>query len=439
MQFEYSCEGNAIESCTISASGQIVEGTAQSFIDQFGGTDAFYIDLSSPGGNLAEGVALGRAIREAGLYTRIYGQCLSACAYAFLGGTVRSFSEPDALGFHQFAAQENIPDTVTQRLAAEVLSYVLEMGVDARIFVTASQTGPDAFFFVDPEEAVDLGILPPPPFTEVDLLPRGGGVVAFATRQVPLEPYDRSARIEFFCRQGVPYVDLFAAGYSELSSFFDYYNLRGGLIVVDGEDHEIDLGRIEILEDGQHNVFRFSIPQLVADRISLGREIYVDMARARAEGSTVRFNLEFSDIERATLTTAFDLCISESDTEHPSRFEGAQTFGSCWLSTPTASVVNVSEYVNLRRRPDFYAPVIREVPLGEQVRPTQFDSVTIIGDQRSYDSCVTACQAFSRNPDDRAASERAQQCINDNLLWYEVADTQGNRGWVSRRFLREVQ
>jgi len=112
---------------------------------------------------------------------------------------------------------------------------------------------------------------------------------------------------------------------------------------------------------------------------------------------------------------------------------------SCWLSAPVARVTNVNEYVNLRRQPDFAAPVIRQVPLGEQMRPTQFDNVTIIGDQRTYDACVSACQAFGRNPDDRRAGDQAQQCISENLLWYEITDARGNRGWVSRQFLEEVQ
>ena len=37
----------------------------------------------------------------------------------------------------------------------------------------------------------------------------------------------------------------------------------------------------------------------------------------------------------------------------------------------------------------------------------------------------------------RQAAEQVQQCIDDNLLWYEITDARGNRGWVSRRFLEE--
>jgi hypothetical protein len=111
---------------------------------------------------------------------------------------------------------------------------------------------------------------------------------------------------------------------------------------------------------------------------------------------------------------------------------------SCWLTSPNARIINVSAYVNLRRQPDFSARVIRQVPLGEQVRPVRFDNITIIGQERDRQSCINACQSFGANREDRAARERAQQCINDNMLWYEITDARGNRGWVSRRFLEEV-
>jgi hypothetical protein len=112
---------------------------------------------------------------------------------------------------------------------------------------------------------------------------------------------------------------------------------------------------------------------------------------------------------------------------------------SCWLSSPSAHITNVSEYVNLRRQPDFSAPVIRQVPLDERVRLQRADNITVIGQERDRQSCINACQAFSRNAEDHAARDRTQQCIQDNMLWYEITDARGNRGWVSRTFLEEVE
>ena len=111
----------------------------------------------------------------------------------------------------------------------------------------------------------------------------------------------------------------------------------------------------------------------------------------------------------------------------------------CWLTSPTARVTNVNEYVNLRRQPDFSARVIRRVPLGEQVRPLRYDNITVIGRERDRQSCISACQAFGANHEDQVARDRVQGCIEDNFVWYEITDTRGNRGWVSRKFLEEVE
>jgi len=112
---------------------------------------------------------------------------------------------------------------------------------------------------------------------------------------------------------------------------------------------------------------------------------------------------------------------------------------SCWLTTPTARITNVNEYVNLRRQPDFSAPVVRQVPLGERVRAQRADNITVIGQERDRQSCINACRAFGANREDRSARDRAQQCIQDNMIWYEVTDARNNRGWVSRRYLEETQ
>jgi len=110
---------------------------------------------------------------------------------------------------------------------------------------------------------------------------------------------------------------------------------------------------------------------------------------------------------------------------------------ACWLTSPTARITNVNEYVNLRRQPDFSASVIRQVPLGEQVRALRTDNITVIGQERDRQSCIRSCQAFGQNAEDQAARERVQQCIDDNMLWYEITDARDNRGWVSRKFLEE--
>jgi hypothetical protein len=136
---------------------------------------------------------------------------------------------------------------------------------------------------------------------------------------------------------------------------------------------------------------------------------------------------------------AFDINNLISSLSAEVREKMAASVRSCWLASSSVRVTNVNEYVNLRRQPDFSASVIREVPLGERVRAMRADNITVIGQERDRQSCINACQAFGANPDDVDVRDRVQQCIGDNMLWYEITDARGNRGWVSRRFLEEVQ
>jgi hypothetical protein len=95
------------------------------------------IGFNSNGGNIVKAMQLGRLIRSYRLSTfQPRGpECSSACALAFLGGVMR-FAEPGAIGVHKssfsgdvsLSAQEAV--SAVQQITADVISYMLEMGVD---------------------------------------------------------------------------------------------------------------------------------------------------------------------------------------------------------------------------------------------------------------------------------------------------------------------
>lgn len=108
----------------LSLSGQLVAGDAAKFADFVNARSKTWTDwsptvsLSSPGGSLAEGLALGLYFRDRRIATRVRkGQeCYSACAVAFLGGTqayatgsgIGRYLEVGAvLGFHGFSQRNN--------------------------------------------------------------------------------------------------------------------------------------------------------------------------------------------------------------------------------------------------------------------------------------------------------------------------------------------
>jgi hypothetical protein len=130
---------------------------------------------------------------------------------------------------------------------------------------------------------------------------------------------------------------------------------------------------------------------------------------------------------------AFDMSILISSLSAEVSKTMAASARSCWLTSPSARITNVNDYVNLRRQPDFSAPVINQVPLNERVRASRADNITVIGQERDRQSCINACQTFGANSEDGIARDRVQQCIEDNMLWYEITDARGNRTRVVNR------
>lgn len=117
----------------IRASGRIAPRTPVVFHTfvvsrRLAGTGAT-VEIDSTGGSQIAGVMLGLAIRHFGLRTALSGKCYSACALAFIGGTVRTFRSGERFGIHQaYRFVGTTPKPVpANRL---VLSYVERMGID---------------------------------------------------------------------------------------------------------------------------------------------------------------------------------------------------------------------------------------------------------------------------------------------------------------------
>lgn len=113
-------------------------------------TGAKVITFDSDGGNVVTAIAYGRVIRALGLSTFQLrsGQCASACALAFVGGTIR-YAEPGAIGVHQSSfSPGDILDGHTavaavQQMTAQIMTYLLEMGVDPKLLQLSLSVPPD--------------------------------------------------------------------------------------------------------------------------------------------------------------------------------------------------------------------------------------------------------------------------------------------------------
>lgn len=121
--------------------------------------------FNSGGGNIVAAIAYGRKIRalRLGTFQPRALECASACALAFLGGIIR-YADPGAIGVHQssFAPGHDIDssDAVAsvQSITAEIISYVVEMGVDPRLLQLSLSTESHDMRYLTAQEMKTLNV-----------------------------------------------------------------------------------------------------------------------------------------------------------------------------------------------------------------------------------------------------------------------------------------
>ena len=195
----------------LSGDGPITSESSRDFqiyISQFESGTLRSISLNSDGGNLGAAMELGRLIRRQRITTVVSGdaRCLSACAFAYLGGTERLFvtdfndderanySHQTRLGFHSFvyAPIEALSNSEIQILGpslsrdiqgiTSILSnYVAEMGVSTELVSISSEIPADNFRFFDYDDLVRLNIItwrPEVDTGQFELVPDGNRLLA---------------------------------------------------------------------------------------------------------------------------------------------------------------------------------------------------------------------------------------------------------------------
>ena len=141
-------------------------------------TTAVYFD--SPGGNLYEGLKIGRFLHKAKIKSVIEGvggSCLSACALAFLGGRDprsgsqwRAKSSSSKLGFHSFRRSFQTGSTYSaadmeratqdaQDIVLEIADYLREIGTGLEFLRIMFRARSDQMNYVTNEEALMIGII----------------------------------------------------------------------------------------------------------------------------------------------------------------------------------------------------------------------------------------------------------------------------------------
>lgn len=143
------------------------------------GTRSGIVVFNSVGGNPSKAIELGRLIRALGLPTfQMRGmECSSACALAFMGGTVR-VAETGSIGVHKTSFADtsaiSVDDAVSyiQHQTAETISYMTEMGVDPSLLQLSLRYEKDDMRYLSKSEmaqyrVTNLGDAPSPSRPEV--------------------------------------------------------------------------------------------------------------------------------------------------------------------------------------------------------------------------------------------------------------------------------
>ena len=198
----------------IYASGEITEGTTDrllAFVRQ-NKVEAGEIHFNSPGGSLAEGMKLGRAIRALqffttiGVYSPKYDPdanlksiCASACAYAFAGGTSRFLDAyTGKLGIHQFYFPDsaNVSGEAVQKVSGLIVGYLDQMGIDAKAFAISTIADRDGMIWLTHKDALKLRFAnngDEPPIAEIKL----ASMTPYL--RVQQEHYNVTVRVLFDC------------------------------------------------------------------------------------------------------------------------------------------------------------------------------------------------------------------------------------------------
>ncbi|KRQ95883.1 hypothetical protein [Bradyrhizobium valentinum] len=134
----------------LMATGTIMPGISEAFAAEVAKRGDYIktVVLNSPGGSVADALAMGRLIRDKNFATEIEPgkYCASSCPLVFAGGVERRVGDKAIIGVHQVAAigqAGGLPRdemNVAQSISARCQRYLGDMGVSLQVWVHAMAT-----------------------------------------------------------------------------------------------------------------------------------------------------------------------------------------------------------------------------------------------------------------------------------------------------------
>jgi hypothetical protein len=158
----------------LELTGTIDIGAADRFAKEVAARGSYVktVALNSPGGSVADALAIGRLLREKGFDTSVSpgALCASSCPLIFSAGTKRSATAQSAIGVHQiYSAMPDVQPAGlrasgmamidAQKTTAEITRYLADMGIDPILWVHALETPPDRLYYFSADEMTDLALV----------------------------------------------------------------------------------------------------------------------------------------------------------------------------------------------------------------------------------------------------------------------------------------
>lgn len=445
---------NALMGCNIMVSGMIVEGDAerlrqvieaqrQSATSEERAAQLYTpvgqrICFNSPGGSMPEGMDMASVILEVGRGTAVASNhvCESACALAFMAGNYFTEGEsvvadrvlhPRArLGFHSPALE--VPKGSYS--AAEVEKGFL-IALETLALITERRSNENYKF----PESLFLTVLRTPS-SQMHHIETVGQASRLNIAVAPTSFSEKNVKtsIAYICVA----IDNGLLDSAANSQAFNISDASNKYIEIEGSAANGVRGMMPFGFRGEAasscEVNMFSFPGTTARSQSLRSIGYALIGQTEGRGEVWAFHSFPPETRLSDLPTNFHASWQRFGSAVSASAQQSDP-ASCWVTSGTVKVVNVNEYVNLRRRADFSADIVLQIPRDGRLSIPKPSSVKAIG--KHWQQCQNACQSVRNNTGGQAAKDRVRQCIDDNVVWYQVMTSGGKRGWVSRKFLEE--
>ena len=467
--------------CQTRLTGQITKGDddrlRQIFTDRGvfeGSVHGEKLCLDSRGGNIAEGLRIGRTLYQLGIPTRLEAgaTCLSSCAIAFMMGNLYGDHDPGdghnadrrmhhsaTLGFHR----PELSASIAQRSDSALLGQAFDLAIEATLeFVAMSNfssyretmipsdliqqmfahQGQD-FFYIDTTGKAGRWHIGIDGVTWPLQVPKSSALLAcdnlgqWQSAYVP-----RAGDLEEAGRQ----VDILtrASGDPVFAVLGSYLTDDGGneclIRVTEGYDDITGEGPIPVLEacgifpSDEREIGRGGCDLSAADPNG-------ERWRSPLQSVAPRFNM-LATLHPKTplkgLQASIDAMAREGVALAKARVSPVASLRNrCSNLGLSAEIRGVQNFTNLRARPGLDADTVGQANLGERVRPVSSKAHLWQADPEG--DCATMCN-FSATElfhlvgsNDPAA---LSQCFEDNHFWYEVTTEDGQSGFVSGKFLK---